>query len=350
MTNQMTNKIIKLSQNENPLGPGQKVIAALHEEIARVSLYPAPDGEPLSQALAEHYSLPQEQITLSNGSGSISILLLIAEEFTYNGGHVMFSGNGYISFIFHHLKSTGILDKPFTIVPKNNDRHDLTRMAKKALSTDTRVIFIENPDNPTGAWISHDELAEFLTQIPEEMIVVVDEAYSEYARYTLGAAYPDAISLQKKYPNLVIVRTFSKAYGLAGLRIGYAISTPEISGMLNKKRVKLCVTSPALVAACVALKDKDHLKHTLETNKAGMEYLEKSFQEMNIDYTPSVANFMMFNMGEKAHSLFDKLKQKNILIFPLAAYDMPAKLRVTIGLSEDNQAFIENLRDILPVL
>ncbi len=346
----MKNQIIKLNQNENPLGPGPMVMATLHEEMAQVSLYPTADGEPLSQALAEHYDLPSERIILSNGSGSISILLLIAQQLTAQGGSVMFSGQGYISFLFRNLKASGILDSPFTIIPKNEHRHDLAAMAKQVMTTDARVIFIENPDNPTGTWISHDLLADFLMHIPEHVIVVVDEAYSEYARYMLGADYPDTISLQKKHSNLMTVRTFSKAYGLAGLRIGYAISSTEIRGMLNKKRVKLCITSPALAAACVALKDKDHLKLTLETNSASMKYLENSFEEMHIDYISSAANFIMFSAGDNTHSLFEKLKQRNILIFPLVAYELPSKLRVTLGLAEENKAFIKNLREILPGL
>jgi histidinol-phosphate aminotransferase len=238
-------------------------------------------------------------------------------------------------------------DRQCAVIPRNRYRHDLKAMAE-AVTAETKLIFIENPDNPTGTWISHDELANFLTRIPENIIVVADEAYYEYARYALGADYPDTLSLQKKYPNLITLRTFSKAYGLAGLRTGYALLCPELANILNQSRLKMSVTSPALIAACAALKDAEHLERTLKNNEAGMKYLEISFAEMNIAYIPSAANFITFDAGENARIIFEKLRERNILISPLEGFGLPPNfLRVTAGLAEENRAFIENLRDVM---
>lgn len=336
--------IIKLNENENPFGPGQMAMAALREEITRVSRYPDLDGDPLKQALAEHHHLTTDQITLSNGSGSVSLLLLLAELFATRNDKIIFSDQGFISFLFR-FRTIGMPGRQYTIISRDKHRHDLTAMAN-AVTADTKLLFIENPDNPTGTWISHDELAAFLTGIPEHVIVVIDEAYYEYARYALGKDYPDTLRLQKKHANLITIRTFSKAYGLAGLRVAYAVSSPELSEIMNKKWLKRSVTSPALVAACAALKDEDHLKLTLENNEIGMRYLENSFSKINISYIPSAANFITFDAGKNAQEIFKKLKQRNILINPLKGYNLPSNLRVTIGLAEENRAFIENLRDI----
>ncbi len=331
--------------NENPHGPGKMAKAALREGIAQVSRYPDLEGVPLKQALAEHYSLTPDHITLSSGSGSVSLLLLIAEQFATRSGNIIFSGQGFVSFLFHILKTVGRLDTQYAVISKNKYRHDLSAMAD-AVTPDTKLIFVENPDNPTGTWISHDELAAFLAGIPEHVTVVLDEAYYEYARHALGPDFPDTIALQKKHANLITLRTFSKAYGLAGLRVAYAVSSPELGDILNKRRLKLSVTSPALVTACAALKDEEHLKLILKNNETGMRYLKNSFSEMNIAYIPSAANFITFDAGENARLIFEKLKQRNILISPLEGYDLPSKLRVTVGLAEENRTFIENLKDI----
>jgi len=337
--------IIKLNENTNPLGPGQMAMAALRQEIEQVSLYPDLNGDPLKQALAEHHLLAPDRITLSNGSGSVSLLLLIARHLANRTDKIMFSEQGFTSFLFHRLRATGMLDRQYTIIPRDKHRHDLPEMANR-VTADTGLIFIENPDNPAGTWVSHDELAAFLTGIPERVIVVIDEAYYEFARYAIGKNYPDTLMLQQKHNNLITVRTFSKAYGLAGLRVAYAVSSPGPTETMNKQWVKRSVTSPALVAACAALKDEAHLKRTLKNNQTGMRYLEESFSDMDITYLPSVANFITFDTGKNAQKIFTELKQRNIWVNPLEGYDLPSKLRVTVGLEEENRAFIESLRKI----
>lgn len=340
--------MIKLSQNENPLGPGELVKQVLREEIARVALYPPVEGEPLVLALAEHYQLDPQRIVISNGSGSISILLMIAQHFTEQGGSVMFSGQGYIHFLFGNMKRGGALDFPFSIAPKNNHRHDLEAMVELAQNNDVRVIIIENPDNPTGAWIEHERFAAFMKAVPDDVIVVMDGAYAEYAGYALGAAYPNVMQLQERHPNLISVRTFSKAYGLAGLRVGYAIAVPDIAIPLSKRRIKLSLPSLGMSAACAALKDKQHLQHSLEMNQAGMAYLETAFDDMGVSYIKSAANFIMFDAGnEDAVTLAAQLKEQNILVLGLAAYGLPTHLRVNTGLPEENRAFTDSLKQVL---
>lgn len=341
--------MIKLSQNENPLGPSEQVKQVLRDEVERLALYPPVHGEPLVQSLAEHYQLEPNRIVLSNGSGSISILLMVSEHFTAKGGSVMFSGQSYTDFLFGNMRRGGALGFPFSIVPKKHNQHDLDAMVDRVKDDDVRVIIIENPDNPTGTWIDHARFSAFMAAVPRDVIVVMDGAYAEYASYHLGAVYPDVLQLQAQYPNLLSVRTFSKAYGLAGLRVGYAIAAVDIAVPLSKRRVKLSLPSLAMVAACTALQDQSHLRRSLEMNKAGMAYLEKAFQAMGVPYIESVANFFMFDVGQyEAAAIAEQLKQQhNILVLGLAPYGSPNQLRVNTGLPEENQAFIEALKQVL---
>ncbi|KPA17989.1 histidinol-phosphate aminotransferase [Candidatus Magnetomorum sp. HK-1] len=337
--------MIYLDKNENPHGPGQMVQKALYDSITQVSRYPDMEGVSLKKALAEHYDLTPEQFTLSNGSGSVSLLILIAEQFTSENDKIILSENGFIHFIFNKFKKIGTFQRQCVIIPRINNHHDLSEIAN-AVTKNTKLIFIENPDNPSGTWISHKDLEKFLAAIPNNVIVVSDEAYYEYARYALHDEFPDTIALQKKYTNLITLRTFSKAYGLAGLRVAYAISSSEIRDILNKKWIRRSVTSPALIAACAALKDKKHLEYVLENNAFGMTYIENSFEKMNIDYIPSVTNFITFNAGKNAKIVYEKLVEKEIYINSLDFYNLPSKLRVTVGLDEENRMFIKNLMNL----
>lgn len=340
-------KIIRLNLNENSFGPGQKTIAVLQEYTKTFFRYPEFESHSLKQAIAEHYRLPTEQILLSSGSGSYSLLCLISKRLTGQNDQIIFSEHGYTSYFFHRLVGDGMPGRKYAVIPRKNYRHDLMAMAN-AITPDTKLIFIENPDNPAGTWINSEELEHFLSIIPENVIVVSDEAYYEYAHHKLGKAYPDSIALQKKYSNLISLRTFSKAYGLAGLRVGYALLCPELGDVLNKARLIMSITTPALIAACSALKDQDHLQMTLKKNEAGMKYIENSFSELNIAYIPSAANFITFDAGENASLIFEKLMERNILISQLKGFDLPFQfLRVTVGLAEDNKTFIENLKIIM---
>lgn len=337
---------IRLDMNENPFGPSPMATEAVIKNINTISLYKDMRGDILKQAIADHCHIIPEQITVNNYSGSAGLLLYFTQAFAEQGDEIIFSREGFTNLLFTLLRVNETYKT--VVIPTYRWKHDLDAMIR-AVTPKTRLIYIVNPDNPAGTWIRHGELNGFLSQIPENIRVVVDEAYYEYAVCLTGGEYPDSMELQKKFPNLIITRTFSKAYGLAGLRIGYSVSDTTTAEYLNKDRLLFGITVPALAAAPAALKDRDHLKRTLENNKDGMEYIQNSLSGMNIDYIPSkAANFVTFDLGENAGTVRRKLMERSIAVADLAAgYHMPGKLRVTVGLPEQNIAFTENLGDIL---
>jgi len=340
--------MIKLSQNENPIGPSPRVKQRLRAEIEHLALYPQADAEPLTEALSARHGLPSSRITLSEGSGSLSLLIMIARHFTEHGGTVMISAQGYVNFLFSNMKRGGAISCPVLSVPRMGDSHNLEAMVDHARSEDVRVLILENPDNPTGTYIGRDRLADFLATIPAHVMVVMDGAYAEYAGHSVGADYPDLGTMQEQFPNLINLRTFSKAYGLAGLRVGYAVGMPEVMTLLRKRRVKLTVSSLAMVAACEALQDQEHLNTCLQTNAAERRYLEQCFDEMGLDYPKSVANFIMFDPGDmNAAAVADRLKQDGILVLELSPYGVSSRLRVTTGLHDQNECFVRSLRNIV---
>uniref|UniRef100_UPI003A8534A6 pyridoxal phosphate-dependent aminotransferase n=1 Tax=Marinospirillum sp. TaxID=2183934 RepID=UPI003A8534A6 len=227
-------------------------------------------------------------------------------------------------------------------IPAKNWGHDLPAMAA-AIDAQTRVVFIANPNNPTGTWLSEKQLRELMAQVPEQVLVVLDEAYCEYVT---ESAYPKSLVLLADYPNLIICRTFSKAYGLAGLRIGYSLSSTQIAATLNRIRLPFNVSQLALTAAEAALADQDFLAQSLETNRAGLLQLETSFHELGLEYIPSVGNFICVRVGDAA-AINQALLEKGVIVRPLAPYQMPEHLRISIGLPEENQRFLEALRQVL---
>jgi len=336
---------IRLDMNENPFGPSPMAAEAVINNIKMISLYKDMRGDILRPVLAEHYNIIPEKITVNNNGGSAGLLLYFIQLFAEPEDEIIFSRESFTNLLFTLHK---VNEKYKTVaIPTIRWRHDLDAMIN-AVTSKTRLIYIVNPDNPTGAWIRHGELSDFLFQIPEHIVVVIDEAYYEYATYLIGDEYPDSMELQKKFPNLIITRTFSKAYGLAGLRIGYSISDTKIAESLNKERLLFSITSPALMAAPATLKDKKHLRRTLENNRNGIEYIQNSLSGTNIAYIPSKAtNFVTLDLGEKAGTVRQKLMERSIAVADLAGYKMFGKLRVTVGLPEQNTAFIENFGDIL---
>jgi histidinol-phosphate aminotransferase len=206
------------------------------------------------------------------------------------------------------------------------------------------MVFIANPNNPTGTWVPKKELTEFLDRIREDVLVVLDEAYFEYVE---EAEYPDGISLCKRYPNLVVTRTFSKAYGLASLRIGYAVSHPDIADLMNRVRQPFNVNSMSMVAALAALDDQTHVRQSVELNKKGLSYLESECRRLGLGYIPSVANFLTINFGRDAMPIYDSLLLEGVIVRPVGIYELPNHLRVTVGTEEENRRFVEALEKII---
>lgn len=333
--------IIKLASNENPLGPSKKVIAALQAELDELSRYPDGNAFDLKKALSQKHNVDISQITIGNGSNDI--LEILTRAFVTPEHEVVFSQH---AFAVYPIVTQAVGAKA-VVVPAKNWGHDLPAM-QGAITDKTKVVFIANPNNPTGTWIGKDSLAEFLKAVPANVLVVLDEAYFEYA-YADSAAenYPNGIELLNEYPNLIVTRTFSKAYGLAGLRIGYSVSDANVADVLNRVRQPFNANSLALRAAEIALTDDDYLALGVKTNEEGMQQLIAGFNELSLSFIPSVGNFICVNVGAEAMKVYDDLLYEGVIVRPIANYEMPEFLRVTIGIKEENSRFIMALRKVL---
>ena len=343
--------IVKLASNENPMGPSKKAIAAMEVEARELTRYPDGNGFDLKKTLCEKLSggsitVKPENVTLGNGSSDI--LDFIVKCFVAKNDEVIFSQH---AFAIYGLV-TKIQGGECKVVPAKNYGHDLDAMAA-AISDKTRLIFVTNPNNPTGTWLTQTEIADFMAKVPNDVVVVLDEAYFEYVD---EAEYCNGLTLFAQYPNLVVTRTFSKAYGLASLRVGYGISSPEIADLMNRVRPPFNVNSFALAAAVASLNDADYVAESKAVNDAGMEYLTQSFDGLGLPYIPSVGNFISFEIPSDidgklsaitAAEVDKKLLAVGVIIRPIANYEMPNHLRVSIGTQAENKTFITALTKIL---
>jgi histidinol-phosphate aminotransferase len=327
--------IVKLASNENPLGPSQKVLAVIEKAAKELTRYPDGNGFSLKTALAKKYQLDTAQITLGNGSNDV--LELIARAFASPVDEIVFS---QYAFAVYPLVTQAIGAKA-VIAPTRDYGHDLQAMST-LITASTKLIFIANPNNPTGTYLEEDELEAFIAQVPETTLVVLDEAYVEYGEQTVNT-----IDWLAKYANLIITRTFSKAYGLAGLRIGYALSNPEVADLLNRIRQPFNVNSLALVAATEALQDHDYILQTKAVNDTGMSQLISGFAEMGLDTIPSKGNFISVNVNKNGDEVFTSLLKQGVIVRPVTNYGLPKHIRVSIGLEDENQRFLDALRVIL---
>lgn len=323
--------IIKLASNENPLGPSANVLAALSTASKEIHLYPDGNGFALKTALAEKYGLLREQITLGNGSNDV--LELVARAFVASNDEVIFS---QYAFAVYPLVTQAIGAKSVIAAAKDYG-HDLDAMS--SLITDkTKLIFIANPNNPTGTSLNSDSLLTFLEQVSNNIIVVLDEAYLEY-----GEQDVNTLEWLDLYPNLVITRTFSKAYGLAGLRVGYSLSAPDVADLLNRIRQPFNVNSVALTAATVALQDEAYIQETKLCNDKGMAQLEAGFKALGLEYIPSRGNFITVDVAMNGEVCFQSLLKQGVIVRPVANYGLPHHIRVSIGLETENKRFLEAL-------
>ncbi len=328
---------IKLASNENPLGPSPLAMAAIRESVEGVSLYPDANGFVLKRALGERLGVAPERITLGNGSNDV--LDLIARTFVAPGDEVMFSQYAFLVYPLVTQAAGGRC----SIVPARNWGHDLEAMAA-ATSDRTKVVFLANPNNPTGTYVPREELEHFLVAVPSNTVVVLDEAYFEYVD---RADYPNGIELLARYDNLVVTRTFSKAYGLAGLRVGYAVASPAITDLLNRVRQPFNVSSVAQAAALAALDDPEHVARSRDLNRQQMVVLSERLADMGFPHIPSVANFLTVEFGERAGHVYEALLSRGVIVRPIANYGMPNHLRVSIGRPRENDQFLAALPEIL---
>ena len=329
--------IVKLASNENPLGPSPKALAAIQAELSELTRYPDGNGFVLKQRLAQRYSVGVHQVTLGNGSNDI--LELVARAYLAPGLNAVFSEH---AFAVYPIATQAVGAEGRAVVAKNWG-HDLDAMAD-AIDENTRVVFVANPNNPTGTWFDAAALGTFLARVPAHVLVVLDEAYIEYAE---GQELPDGLAYLADYPNLLVSRTFSKAYGLAALRVGYAISSPVIADVLNRVRQPFNVNSLALAAACAALDDVDYLAASRRVNDAGMAQLERGFRQLGLEWIPSRGNFIAVDFARDAAPINQALLREGVIVRPVAGYGMPTFLRVSIGTERENARFLDVLTQVL---
>ncbi|MDP6374768.1 MAG: histidinol-phosphate transaminase [Pseudomonadales bacterium] len=328
--------IIRLASNENPRGPGEGVSRCL-KDFDELSRYPDGSGFRLKNRLAAHHQIDPTRITLGNGSNDV--LDLVARVTLEPGARVLMSQHG---FVVYYLAATGCGAELVQVAAKDFGT-DLDGFLAE-VDDNTRLIFIANPNNPTGTWVPRDALTGFLDALPERVWVVLDEAYFEYVE---EPDYPDGRSLLDCYPNLVVTRTFSKIHGLASMRVGYALSSPEIGDLLNRARQPFNVNSLGLAAAQVALDDEDYQVSSRSQNAQGMQLLTGAFTRMGLDYIPSVGNFVTVDVGDDASAVYERLLAQGVIVRPVAEYGLPRHLRVTIGLPEENERFLATLERLV---
>ena len=357
--------IVKLASNENPRGPGRLVRKALQDGVAELSRYPDGNGFRLKAALAEHHRIAPERITLGNGSNDV--LDLAARVAISPGTSGVVDEHCFVVYPLAIASANGRVVR----VRSADWGHDLDGLAA-AVDETTRIVFIANPNNPTGTWVDDSAIEGFLARVPPSVWVVVDEAYAEYLaalrpskkhgrdtarkmqpdcepkpRSRKRAPYPNAIRLLDTYPNLIVTRTFSKIYGLAALRIGYSISSPDFADLMNRVRQPFNANSLALLAAEAALRDTEYVAESRRLNVEGLDQIERGLHALGLDWIPSLGNFITFHAGPRAGAVYDAMLGDGVIVRPVANYGMPNHLRVTSGLPAENTRFLKALERAL---
>jgi len=336
---------IKLASNENPLGPSPAALLAMREYAASVHLYPDGNGFRLKQALAQSLGVALESITLGNGSNDV--LDLIARAFLGTGRGAVFSEFAFAVYAIS-TQAVGATAQVAKALPADHAQqpygHDLAAM-HAAITEQTRVVFLANPNNPTGTWVEKDALYAFIASVPADVLVVVDEAYIEFVDD--DADFPNALAWLDEFPNLVVTRTFSKIHGLAGLRVGYAVSHPQVAEVLNRVRQPFNVSLLAMEAACAALGDAAHIRRTRSLNAAGLTHVRAGLTALGLTALPSMGNFLCIDMRRPAHAVYDGLLRLGVITRPVTGYGLPQHLRVSIGSEAENARFLSALKTVM---
>jgi histidinol-phosphate aminotransferase len=328
---------IKLASNENPLGPSPKAVAAIAAALSELHRYPDGSAFYLKRRLAERLGVPVEEILVGNGSNEI--IELVVRTFVRPGDEAVMADQAFVIYRMVVQAAGGIP----RIVPLRDFTHDLRAIAE-AITPRTRVVFLANPNNPTGTIFRRAAWEAFLGAIPRHLVVVADDAYAEYVD---DPEYPDTLRSQGERPLAVVtLRTFSKLYGLAGLRIGYAAAPASVIDAIGRIRQPFNVNALALVGALAALDDEEHVGRTLAVNRAGMACLTEAFRHLGLDYVPSAANFVLVRVG-RARRVYEALLRRGVIVRPMEVYGFPEHVRVTVGLPEENRRFVEALTAVL---
>jgi histidinol-phosphate aminotransferase len=334
---------VKLASNENPLGPSRRAVAAIQGALGNPHIYPDGNGFALKQALAARHGVAPAQITLGNGSNEI--LELVARAWLAPGRNAVFSRHAFAVYplVVQAVSAEGRVADALLAGSAQPYGHDLEAMAA-LVDEGTRVVFIANPNNPTGTWVTADALDRFLTRIPAETLVVVDEAYAEYVE---APDYPDSTQWLHRFPNLLVTRTFSKIFGLAGLRLGYSVSSAAVAELLNRVRQPFNVNSLAQVAGLAALADAEHVAESVRVNRGGLFQVGTGLRERGLDFIPSVGNFLTFDVQQPGGPVYERLLRQGVIVRPVANYGLPTHLRVTIGTAAENERFLQALDSAL---
>ena len=336
--------MIKLASNENVLGPSPAAVAAVRDCCSRLMLYPDGGGRALKKALAARHVVAPECITLGNGSNEL--LELIGRCFLDGRKNAVYSEHSFLVYalVTRICGASGRVVPALPVASAMSLGHDLDAMAAE-VNADTRVVFIANPNNPTGTWFGASALEGFLREVPSTTVVVIDEAYAEYVTQT---DYVEAAAWIERFPNLVVTRTFSKAFGLAGLRVGYSLSSTAVSELMNRVRQPFNVSTPAQCAALAALGDEQHLENSVAMNRDGLGQLQDGCARLRLPWIPSAANFLCIEVGDDAPGIYQRLLERGVIVRPVGNYQLPRHLRVTVGRPVHNRRFLEALEEALP--
>ena len=329
--------VIKLASNENPLGPSPMAIAAVRAVLQEVNRYPDGGCWALTRKIAARHQVGTERIFVA--SGSVEVLNLLAFLFLRPGLNAIFSEH---AFAIYALATAAAGGEGRAIPMRPGYNFDLDAIAA-AIDGNTRLVFLDNPNNPTGTIFRKAAWERFLTKVPEQAVIVADEAYFEFVR---DPDYPDSLDYHDGHRLIVTLRTFSKIFGLAGLRVGYAVARPDIVTLLHKVRQPFNVTSLAQAAALAGLDDAAHVSQTLEVNAAGLAYLEREFKRLGIDFVPSHANFILAEVGDGL-KVFGDLLKRGVIVRPMGGYGLPRHLRISVGLEHENRRLVAELEQVL---
>lgn len=330
-------EVTKLASNENPFGCSPAVQDAIRKELSNISLYPDGGAVELTGVLAEHLGVQPNQLLF--GAGSDDVILMIARAYLVQGDETVMA-----SHTFPQYKHNAEIEGAVCVeVPLKDGAHDLPAMLAR-VNGKTKIVWICNPNNPTGTMVSHQEVESFMKQVSPDVMVVLDEAYAEY---NTSSDYPDGLGLLTNYKNLVLLRTFSKIYGLASLRIGYAIAHPEVIHTVNQVREPFNTTRFSQAAAIAAIKDQEYVEKCREANREGLAYLQEQFERMGLTYFPAHGNFIMVDVKRSAEPVFDGLLRKGYIVRGGHKLDFPTMIRVTVGSREQNEGFIAALEQVL---
>ncbi len=328
---------VKLASNENPLGPSPKAIESMKSAVEKVGLYPDGACFYLKGALARHWGIGEDMLCVGNGSDEL--IHYIGVTFLCEGDEVVQADPSFVRY-----ESAAVLNDCSSImVPLRDFTHDLEAMADK-FTEKTRLVFVANPNNPTGTMVGKGEVERFISRLPKRAIAVFDEAYYEYVE---TPDYPDMLSYVNAGANVIILRTFSKIYGLAGLRVGYAIARPEIIECLNQVREPFNVNSVAQAGAIASLEDPDQVERSRRVNSEGKKYLYREFEAMGLPYVPTQANFILFDSKKPCKSLFPEMLKRGVILRTGDIFGLPTWFRVTIGTQQENERFIRTLKEVL---